>query len=251
MITKRIVPCLDVNQGRVVKGVNFVNLVDAGDPVQIAAEYDRQGADELVFLDITASNEDRDIILDVVSQTAEQVFIPLTVGGGIRSVDDFRQVLKAGADKVSINSAAVRDPELITRCADRFGNQAVVVAIDVKKQKDGEYHVYVKGGREDTGKEAVSWAKEAEKCGAGEILLTSMDKDGTKSGYDLEITQKISEAVNIPVIASGGAGSMEDFFNAFTRGKADAALAASLFHFREIDIPQLKRYLKEKGLVIR
>jgi len=251
MITKRIVPCLDVNQGRVVKGVNFVNLVDAGDPVEVAAEYNRQGADELVFLDITASNEERNIILDVVSRTAEQVFIPLTVGGGIRSVEDFRAVLKAGADKVSINSAAVRDPELITRCADRFGNQAVVLAIDVKKQENGEYQVYVKGGRENTGKEAVAWAMEGEKRGAGEILLTSMDKDGTKSGYDLQITRKISEAVNVPVIASGGAGSMEDFYDAFTEGKADAALAASLFHFREIDIPQLKGYLKEKGVNIR
>ncbi len=251
MITKRIVPCLDVNQGRVVKGVNFVNLVDAGDPVEVAAEYNRQGADELVFLDITASNEERNIILDVVNRTAEQVFIPLTVGGGIRSVEDFRAVLKAGADKVSINSAAVRDPELITRCADRFGNQAVVLAIDVKKQDNGEYHVYVKGGRENTGKEAVVWAMEGEKRGAGEILLTSMDKDGTKSGYDLQITRRISEAVNVPVIASGGAGSMEDFYNAFTEGKADAALAASLFHFREIDIPQLKEYLKDRGINIR
>ncbi|SDY77297.1 imidazole glycerol phosphate synthase subunit HisF [Tindallia californiensis] len=251
MITKRIIPCLDVNQGRVVKGVNFVNLVDAGDPVEIAAEYDRQGADELVFLDITASNEDRNIILDIVSQTAEQVFIPLTVGGGIRSVDDFRKVLKAGADKVSINSAAVKEPELISRCADRFGNQAVVIAIDVKKDEHGIYYVYARGGRENTGKEAIQWAVESEKKGAGEILLTSMNQDGTKSGYDLEITAQISEAVNIPVIASGGAGSMEDFYKAFTEGKADAALAASLFHFGEIDISQLKRYLKGKGLAIR
>ncbi|SFH90971.1 imidazole glycerol phosphate synthase subunit hisF [Tindallia magadiensis] len=251
MITKRIIPCLDVNQGRVVKGVNFVNLIDAGDPVEIAAEYDRQGADELVFLDITASNEERDIILDIVSQTAEQVFIPLTVGGGIRSVEDFRKVLKAGADKVSINSAALEEPELISRCADRFGNQAVVIAIDVKKDENGSYYVYARGGRENTGKEAMQWAVESEKKGAGEILLTSMNQDGTKSGYDLEITAQISEAVNIPVIASGGAGSMEDFHKAFTEGKADAALAASLFHFGEIDISQLKRYLKGKGLAIR
>lgn len=251
MITKRIVPCLDVNQGRVVKGVQFVDLVDAGDPVEVASEYNRQGADELVFLDITASNEDRNIILDVVSRTAEQVFIPLTVGGGIRSVEDFRAVLKAGADKVSINSAAVKEPELITRCAERFGNQAVVLAIDVKRQENGEYHVYIKGGRENTGKKAVAWAIEGVKRGAGEILLTSMDKDGTKTGYDLEITRKISEAVNVPVIASGGAGTMEDFYDAFTEGKADAALGASLFHFKEIDIPQLKKYLAEKGVIIR
>ncbi len=251
MITKRIVPCLDVNQGRVVKGVNFVNLVDAGDPVEAAKEYNRQGADELVFLDITASNEERNIILNVVSRTADQVFIPLTVGGGIRSVQDFRRVLKAGADKVSINSAAVKDPQLITDCAWKFGNQAVVLAIDVKRQSNGEYHVYINGGRIDTGKEAVAWAVEGEKRGAGEILLTSMDRDGTKVGYDLEITRKISESVNIPVIASGGAGSMKDFADAFTDGKADAALAASLFHFREIEIPELKQYLKERHISVR
>ena len=251
MITKRIVPCLDVNRGRVVKGVNFVNLVDAGDPVEAAKAYNRKGADELVFLDITASNEERGIILDVVSRTADEVFIPLTVGGGIRTVEDFRKVLKAGADKVSINSAAVLDPQIITDCAWRFGNQAVVLAMDVKRQPDGEYHVFINGGRVDTEKEAVAWAIEGERRGAGEILLTSMDKDGTKSGYDLDITRRISEAVNIPVIASGGAGSMQDFADAFTEGKADAALAASLFHFREIEIPDLKRYLHEKGIEIR
>ena len=251
MITKRIVPCLDVNRGRVVKGVNFVNLVDAGDPVEAAKAYNSKGADELVFLDITASNEERSIILDVVSRTADEVFIPLTVGGGIRTVEDFRKVLKAGADKVSINSAAVLDPQIIADCAWRFGNQAVVLAMDVKRQPDGEYHVFINGGRVDTGKEAVAWAIEGERRGAGEILLTSMDKDGTKSGYDLDITRRVSEAVNIPVIASGGAGSMQDFADAFTEGKADAALAASLFHFREIEIPDLKRYLHEKGIEIR
>ncbi|MCC5912658.1 MAG: imidazole glycerol phosphate synthase subunit HisF [Clostridiaceae bacterium] len=251
MLTKRIVPCLDVNKGRVVKGVNFINLKDAGDPVEIAKEYNKQGADELVFLDITASNEERNILLDVVRRTAEEVFIPLTVGGGIRTVEDFREVLKSGADKVSINSAAVKSPTLITECARLFGSQAVVVAIDVKKQEDGSYHVYIKGGREDAGLEAVAWSREVEKLGAGEILLTSMDKDGTKSGYDLEITRAISEAVNIPVIASGGAGRMEDFYDGFTKGKADAALAASLFHFKEIEIGQLKEYLQERGVVIR
>ena len=251
MMTKRIIPCLDVNQGRVVKGVNFVNLVDAGDPVEAAREYNRQGADELVFLDITASNENRDTILDVVSRTADQVFIPLTVGGGVRSTEDFRKVLKAGADKVSINSAAVRNPELISECARRFGSQAVVLAIDVKRQEDGEYHVYINGGREDTGRNALDWAREGQRLGAGEILLTSMDRDGTKSGYDLSITRTISAGVTVPVIASGGAGSMEDFVNAFTEGKADAALAASLFHFREVELPQLKRYLKDKGIPVR
>lgn len=251
MISKRIVPCLDVDKGRVVKGVNFVNLIDAGDPVEVAKAYNLQGADELVFLDITASNEERDILLEVVKRTAEEVFIPLTVGGGIRSVEDFRQVLKSGADKVSINSAAVKTPSIITECAKLFGSQAVVVAIDVKKHQDGGYHVYVKGGREDTGLEAVAWAKEVERLGAGEILLTSMDKDGTKSGYDVAITKKISETVNIPVIASGGAGRMEDFHEIFTEGKADAALAASLFHFKEIAIQELKDYLNNQGIHMR
>jgi len=251
MMTKRIIPCLDVDRGRVVKGVQFLNLVDAGDPVEVAKVYNQQGADELVFLDITASNEERDIILEVVSRTAEAVFIPLTVGGGIRSVEDFREVLKAGADKVSMNSAAVQNPDLINECAARFGNQAVVLAIDVKREQDGSYQVYVKGGREKTGKEAVDWAREGESRGAGEILLTSMDRDGTKDGYDLAVTRTVSEAVNIPVIASGGAGSLQDFVDVFQDGKADAALAASLFHFQEISIPGLKEYLAKTGVAVR
>ena len=251
MLAKRIIPCLDVNRGRVVKGVNFVNLVDAGDPVAIAREYNLLGADEIVFLDITASNEERNILLDIVRRTADEVFIPLTVGGGIRSVEDFREVLKSGADKVSINSAAVSNPKLISDCANKFGSQAVVVAIDVKRSSIGGYNVFVKGGREDTGIEAVNWAKQVEAFGAGEILLTSMDCDGTKRGYDIDITSLISEAVNIPVIASGGAGSLEDFHDVFTRGKADAALAASLFHFKEIEIFQLKNYLSNKGIMVR
>jgi cyclase len=251
MIARRIIPCLDVMRGRVVKGVNFVNLIDAGDPVAAAVEYNRQGADELVFLDITASHEERGILLDVVKRTAEAVFIPLTVGGGIGSLEDFREVLKSGADKVSLNSAAVKDPQLIQRCARRFGSQAVVVAIDVKRQRDGSYHVYVKGGRQDTGLDALQWAKKVENLGAGEILLTSMDQDGTKAGYDLEITRQISQRATIPVIASGGAGTMEDFYEAFTEGAADAALAASLFHFKEVEIPLLKDYLAQKGIQMR
>ncbi len=251
MLAKRIIPCLDVNRGRVVKGVNFVNLVDAGDPVAVAREYNRCGADELVFLDITASNEERDILLDIVRRTAEEVFIPLTVGGGIRTLEDFREVIKYGADKASINSAAVANPRLITECATKFGNQAVVVAIDVKSVALGGYNVFVKGGRVDTGLDAVKWAKTVEALGAGEILLTSMDCDGTKKGYAIDITRQISEAVNIPVIASGGAGRLEDFYEAFTAGKADAALAASLFHFKEIEIAELKGYLKNKGIAVR
>lgn len=251
MLAKRIIPCLDVNRGRVVKGVNFVNLVDAGDPVAIAREYNRCGADELVFLDITASNEERDILLDIVRRTAEEVFIPLTVGGGIRTLEDFREVIKYGADKASINSAAVANPRLITECATKFGSQAVVVAIDVKQVATGGYNVFVKGGRVDTGLDAVKWAKEVEALGAGEILLTSMDCDGTKKGYAIDITRQISEAVNIPIIASGGAGRLEDFYEAFTEGKADAALAASLFHFKEIEIAELKGYLSNKGIAIR
>ena len=251
MITKRIIPCLDIAKGRVVKGVNFVNLKDAGDPVEIAQAYELQGADELVLLDIHATNEKRATLLDVVKRTAEKISIPLAVGGGIRSVEDFGQVLMSGADKVSINSAAVQTPSIITECAKSFGFQAVVAAIDVKKEQDGSYHVYVKGGTEDTGLEAVAWAKEVESLGAGEILLTSMDKDGTKSGYDIEITRKVREAVNIPVIASGGAGKIEDFYEAFTEGKADAALAASLFHFKEIAIGELKDYLNRKGIHMR
>jgi len=252
MLTKRIIPCLDVHAGRVVKGVNFVNIRDAGDPVEIAAMYDKAGADELTFLDITASADARNIMLDVVRKVAEQVFIPFTVGGGIRSVEDFREILKAGADKISVNSAALRRPELITEAAERFGSQCVVVAIDAKKRNDKTgWDVYLNGGRINTGKDAVKWAVEAAKCGAGEILLTSMDCDGTKNGYDIELTKKVSENVNIPVIASGGAGTMEHFYTALTEGKADAVLAASLFHYREMEIRELKAYLKAKGLEIR
>ena len=252
MHTKRIIPCLDVNNGRVVKGVNFVNLVDAGDPVEIAAAYNEAMADEIVFLDITASSDDRRIMIDVLAKTAEKVFIPLTVGGGIRSIDDFRNILSAGADKISVNSAALKRPELITEAAERFGNQCVVVAIDAKKRKDNTgWDVYLNGGRVNTGKDAVQWAIEAEKRGAGEILLTSMDCDGTKAGYDLELTKAISQAVSIPVIASGGAGTMEHFYEALTEGGADAALAASLFHFKEMEIKDLKEYLKRKNVPVR
>ena len=251
MRAKRIIPCLDICGGRIVKGTNFVNLKDAGDPVEAAAHYSKSGADELVFLDITATSDERAIMLDMVKRLAEKVSIPFTVGGGIRTVEDFRQILKAGADKVSISSAAVRRPELISEAADHFGNSCVVVAIDAKK-REGEkgWDVYISGGRINTNKDAVEWAREAEKLGAGEILLTSMDCDGTKNGYDIELTRAVAESVRIPVIASGGAGTMEHFYTALTHGKADAALAASLFHFREIEIADLKRYLKEKGLVI-
>jgi len=249
--TKRIIPCLDVNRGRVVKGVNFINLRDAGDPVEVAAYYNQSSADELVFLDITASSDAREIILDVVSRTAEQVFIPFTVGGGIRTIEDFRVILKAGADKISVNSAALNRPELITEAAEKFGSQCVVVAIDAKRRGEGGYDVYLNGGRVNTGRDAVEWAIQAERLGAGEILLTSMDCDGTKAGYDLEITKAVSSAVNIPIIASGGAGSAEHFYEAFTEGGADAALAASLFHFKELDIGDLKHYLCEKGISVR
>ena len=251
MHTKRIIPCLDVNRGRVVKGVNFINLRDAGDPVEVAAYYNQSLADELVFLDITASSDAREIILDVVSRTAEQVFIPFTVGGGIRTIEDFRVILKAGADKISVNSAALNRPELITEAAEKFGSQCVVVAIDAKRRGEGGYDVYLNGGRVNTGRDAVEWAIQAERLGAGEILLTSMDCDGTKAGYDLEITKAVSSAVNIPIIASGGAGSAEHFYEAFTEGGADAALAASLFHFKELDIGDLKHYLCEKGISVR
>ena len=251
MLAKRIIPCLDVNKGRVVKGVNFVNLIDAGDPVEAAKAYDEAGADELVFLDITASAEDRNIILDVVKETAETVFMPLTVGGGIRSLEDIRKLLESGADKVSINSAAVKNPQLVKDAAIRFGSSTIVVAIDAKRKDDGSWEVYINGGRTPTGKDAVQWAKQVEDLGAGEILLTSMDKDGTKSGYDIELTRAISEAVSIPVIASGGAGKKEHFLEAFVEGKADAALAASLFHFKELTISDVKKYLKENGVVIR
>lgn len=250
MLAKRIIPCLDVNMGRVVKGVNFINLIDAGDPVEIARGYSDLGADEIVFLDITASSDKRDIILDVVEKTAEVIFIPLTVGGGIRNIDDIRKILNAGADKVSINSAAVKDPNIINEGSKKFGNQCIVVAIDAKW--NGEfYEVYINGGRTATGLNAIEWAKECEKRGAGEILLTSMDKDGTKSGFELNLTSLVSSAVRIPVIASGGAGSKEDFLDVFKEGKADAALAASLFHFNILPIKELKEYLKDNNVEIR
>ncbi len=252
MHTKRIIPCLDVNNGRVVKGVNFVNLRDAGDPVEIASYYNKSLADEIVFLDITASSDARNIMLDVVSRTAEEVFIPLTVGGGIRTIDDFRAILSAGADKISVNSAAIKRPELITEAAERFGSQCVVVAIDAKRRKDGSgFDVYLNGGRVNTGIDAIEWAIKAEKLGAGEILLTSMDCDGTKAGYDIPLTKAISSSVQIPVIASGGAGTMEHFAEALTDGGAEAALAASLFHYREMDISDLKKYLDKKGIPVR
>lgn len=250
MLCKRIIPCLDVKEGRVVKGVNFLGLRDAGDPVEIAEGYSKSGADEVVFLDITASHEKRGIILDVVKNTAKKVFIPLTVGGGINTIEDIHNILMAGADKVSINSAAVKTPELISEGAKKYGNQCIVVAIDAKW--NGQfYEVYIHGGRIPTGKNAVEWAKEVEKLGAGEILLTSMDTDGVKKGYELKLTKLVADAVNIPVIASGGAGSMEDFYDAFTKGNASAALAASLFHYKEIEIKDLKMYLKEKGVSVR
>ena len=250
MLTKRIIPCLDVNGGRVVKGVNFVDLVDAGDPVEVAKAYNIEGADELVFLDITASSDRRDTVVDMVRRVAEEVFIPFTVGGGIRTVDDMKRILREGADKISINTAAVERPELIREGAEKFGNQCIVVAIDAKR-RDGGWNVYVKGGREDTGIDAVEWAKKAVSLGAGEILLTSMDCDGTKDGYDLELTRAVSDAVGVPVIASGGAGTKEDFLDAFTKGHADAALAASLFHFRELEIQDVKEYLEDHGIPVR
>jgi cyclase len=249
---KRIIPCLDVNHGRVVKGVNFVNLVDAGDPAEIAAIYNETMADELVFLDITATTEGRDIMIDVVKKTAERISIPLTVGGGIRTVDDIRKILAAGANKVSIGSAAFKSPELISQAAEEFGKQAIVIAIDAKKKENEEgWEVYINGGQQSTGVDVVSWALEVEKRGAGEILLTSIDFDGTKAGYDIEMTKAVADAVSIPVIASGGAGKKEDFYEALTRGGADGALAASLFHFREIEIKDLKHYLKEKNVPVR
>ena len=243
MFTKRIIPCLDVTGGRVVKGVNFVNLIDAGDPVEIAAAYDQAGADELVFLDITASSDARNTVVDMVRRVASQVFIPFTVGGGIRTVEDFRMILREGADKISVNSAAIRRPELISEAALKFGSQCVVVAIDAKRVGEGRWNIYKNGGRIDMGIDAVEWAMRAEKLGAGEILLTSMDCDGTKAGYDIELTRTISDNVSIPVIASGGAGNKDHFYEAFTEGKADAALAASLFHFKELEIIDLKKDL--------
>ena len=251
MYAKRIIPCLDVNNGRVVKGTNFVNLRDAGDPVEAAKIYDAQGADELVFLDITASAQARNIILDIVSQVADSIFIPFTVGGGIRSVDDFNALLRTGADKVSVNSAAIRNPALIQEAADKFGSQCVVCAIDAKRRSEGGWTVYLNGGRVDTGLDAIEWAQKAVRLGAGEILLTSMDCDGVKNGYDLELTRAVSECVHVPVIASGGAGKMEHFYDAFTQGQADAVLAASLFHFGEITIPELKGYLAGRGISVR
>ena len=252
MHTMRIIPCLDVNNGRVVKGVNFVNLTDAGDPVEIAAAYDAAGADELVFLDITASSDGRNTVVDMVRRVAEKVFIPFTVGGGIRTVEDFKAILREGADKVSVNSAAIKRPELIREAAEIFGSQCVVVAIDAKRREpfDG-WNIYLNGGRVDTGIDAIEWAKKAESLGAGEILLTSMDCDGTKNGYDIELTRRISEAVSIPVIASGGAGKLEHFKDAVTEGKADAVLAASLFHFKELEIKEVKEYLQQEGILVR
>ena len=251
MYAKRIIPCLDVKNGRVVKGMSFVNLVDAGDPVESAKQYDKEGADELVFLDITASSDSRNITIDMVERVADSIFIPFTVGGGIRSVDDFNALLRAGADKVSVNSAAVLRPELISEAAYKFGSQCVVAAIDAKRKGDGTWEVYVNGGRKPVGLDAVEWAVEYERRGAGEILLTSMDEDGQKKGYDLALTRAVSERVGIPVIASGGAGALEHFYDAFTEGKADAVLAASLFHFGEIPIPELKKYLDGKGVPVR
>lgn len=252
MYAKRIIPCLDVKNGRVVKGVSFVDLRDAGDPVECAAAYDKQGADELVLLDITATHEGRSTMIDIVERVAQTVFIPFTVGGGIRTVDDFKELLRAGADKISVNSAAVRNPELINDAAYKFGSQCVVCAIDAKKKDDGSgWEVYLNGGRIPTGIDAVKWACEAQQRGAGEILLTSMDCDGQKNGYDIEFTRAVSENVGIPVIASGGAGKAEHFYDAFTDGRADAVLAASLFHFNELPIPELKRYLNGRNIPVR
>ncbi|MBL98331.1 MAG: imidazole glycerol phosphate synthase subunit HisF [Rhodopirellula sp.] len=254
MLANRIIPCLDVESGRVVKGTNFVNLRDAGDPVEVASRYEREGADELVFLDITASHEGRDIMLDVVQRTAEQIFMPLTVGGGIRSIEDIRALLNAGTDKVSINSAACKDPEFVREAARKFGSQCIVVNIDPKRiQRDGRevWEVHINGGRKPTGLEAVSWAQEVERLGAGEIVLTSMDCDGTKDGYDIEITKAVSEAVSIPVVASGGAGSPDHLADAILLGKADAALAASIFHFGEYTIQETKQLMAERGVPVR
>ncbi len=252
MHTKRIIPCLDVKNGRVVKGINFVDLKDAGDPVEVGAAYDKAGADELVFLDITASSDSRNIVIDMVRKVAETIFIPFTVGGGVRTVDDFKAILREGADKISVNSAAINNPTLISDAADKFGSQCVVVAIDARRREDGSgWNIFKNGGRIDTGIDAVEWAMKVDKLGAGEILLTSMDCDGTKAGYDVELTRIISENVSVPVIASGGAGNMEHFYDALTEGKADAALAASLFHYKEMEIMDLKKYLVDKGLSMR
>ena len=252
MFTKRIIPCLDCKNGRVVKGTNFVDLKDAGDPVEVATMYDKSGADELVFLDITASSDGRNTTVDLVRKVAEKVFIPFTVGGGIRTVEDFKVLLREGADKISINSAAIMNPQLISEAADKFGSQCVVVAIDAKRSEEGSHWtIYKNGGRVDMGIDAIEWAIKAEKLGAGEILLTSMDCDGTKAGYDIELTKAVANSVSIPVIASGGAGNMEHFYDAFEKGNADAALAASLFHYREMEIMDLKKYLNDKGIPMR
>ena len=252
MLAKRIIPCLDVDKGRVVKGIRFKELKDAGDPVEVAKAYEEQGADELVFLDITASAEERKTMVDVVKKVAETVFMPFTVGGGVRSLEDIRKLLEAGADKVSINTAAVKNPTLVYEGAKRFGSQCIVVAIDAKSKENGRgWEVYTHGGRKATGLDVIEWAKKVEELGAGEILLTSMDRDGTKSGYDIELTRAVAESVNIPVIASGGAGKKEHFYEAFMEGKADACLAASLFHFKELTVPELKTYLRERGIHIR
>ena len=252
MFTKRIIPCLDVNDGRVVKGINFVNLRDAGYPVEVAAAYDKAGADEVVFLDITASSDHRATVVDMVRKVAEKVFIPFTVGGGIRTVEDFKVLLREGADKISINSSAINTPELIGNAADKFGSQCVVVALDPRRREDGSgWNVYKNGGRIDTGLDAVEWAMKANRLGAGEILLTSMDCDGTKAGYDIELTRQIADNVSIPVIASGGAGTKEHFYEALTEGHADAALAASLFHYKELEIMDLKNYLADRGVSVR
>lgn len=251
MHTKRIIPCLDVNNGRVVKGTNFVNLRDAGDPIEVGMAYDKAGADELVFLDITASSDAREIKAELVRKVAETIFIPFTVGGGIRSVDDFKMILREGADKVAVNSAAIMNPTLISEAAEKFGSQCVVVAIDAKRREDGGWNIFKNGGRVDMGIDAIEWAIKAEKLGAGEILLTSMDCDGTKSGYDIELTKMVSQNVSIPVIASGGAGCEAHFYDALTEGGAEAALAASLFHYKELEIQTVKKYLREKGVSVR
>lgn len=251
MLAKRIIPCLDVHNGRVVKGINFVNLRDAGDPVELAAYYDKEGADELVFLDISASAEGRNTMVEVVKNTAREVFIPFAVGGGIRSLDDIRNMLKAGADKISINSAAIKDSSLVSEGAHRFGSQCIVVAIDARLKAPDQWEVYINGGRTPTGIDALEWARKVEKLGAGEILLTSMDKDGTKDGYDIPLTKTISELVSIPVIASGGAGKLEHLYDAVEKGKADAVLCASIFHYREYTVRQAKQYLADKGVSVR
>lgn len=251
MHTKRIIPCLDVNNGRVVKGTNFINLRDAGDPIEVGKMYDKAGADELVFLDITASSDARNIKAELVRRVAETIFIPFTVGGGIRTVDDFKMILREGADKVAVNSAAIMNPDLISEAADKFGSQCVVVAVDAKRRPDGGWNIFKNGGRVDMGIDAVEWVMKAEKLGAGEILLTSMDCDGTKAGYDIELTKTVAENVSIPVIASGGAGTKEHFYEALSEGKAEAALAASLFHYKELEIKEVKEYLHNKGISVR